>query len=333
MGNSTTSNEPYGDGDTNASAAVSAEQKASRAATLQVIREGTPAQVQQAFADSEARGDIVRATEWDDTDAEESEPEDAMDGELSLADEDDSSHEGWDDDPSFRPDVASRPGECENVEDEIAQDTVFELLIRDGICRLERPQWMRCRAASPRGQDELDEGNRRLLLLEGVAQWLNEHRREFLQNADPWFLGCEALAELRVGYASVSPGDFLDLANLRSIAGESLFSRNKKATALSWEDGTQSLEFLFGDEARKAWVANAVAQFAVESGLKLSIERLKKVEGITVPKKQRGKAALSGQSVDALDLGQFIVRANFMAGTKWENVLTAYRERLNSSIQ
>ena len=291
--------------------------QAAQAAYMQTLREGTPLAVQEVMTDYEAAGDIVPDTEGDDEDISKSKNEDTMDGEIDMRDVDEPAPEGQDDNPSFQPDVAVSPSGRENLNDEIEQDAAFELIVRDGVCRFERPKWMRWRSTNKRGRAALDELERRFLVLERITQWLNTYRSLFLKNPDPWLLGCNALAELREGLASVSPEDFLDIATIRSLGGDSLFSRNRRATVLSWVDGTLSLDFLFGRDARMAWVANAVLQFAGDQGFQITDAVLSRRKKITVPKNKKAKNQLLAEDADSLDFGSLIARANLMADTKW----------------
>jgi hypothetical protein len=306
-------------------ALASPEARARRVASLQTIREGTPLDVQQVFADLEATGDIIRATEWDDEVAEVS-LDGAMEGDLS--DEDDPFQEGLDDDPSFRPPAATKPAADEDFEEDIDQQGSFELIVRDGRCRFERPRWMRYRATNPLAQDWLDDADRRFRLLERIGEWLNEHRPDFLKTPDPWWLGCDALAELKQGHASVSPHSFLELSGIRTFASDSIFSRNTNQTVLAWEKGTLPLDFLFGDEARMAWVANAVAQLATEKGRRLDENELKRLQDLTKPKHKKSKQFIMTASSSALMFDEVISKANLIAATKWADVLKTYWSRI-----
>lgn len=310
----------------------SPDSKAWRAAVLQSLREGTVAEVQEVLADLEAAGHISRDEDPVEEETHELGSDDGTDAEIDLADEDAAFIEDWDENPTTRPDAAFSPTSDRGEEDERPEsEPVIELVVGDGVCRVQRPIWMRFHARTPFGQDSIDDFDRRFSVLEHMAGWLTQHRGNFLLEPDPWHLGCEALNELREGRASVSPGAFLQLTGIHALAGDSLFSRYTTGCVLAWEHGTLQLDFLFGREARMAWVANAVAQLAAESKSKLSDDVLERFQHITVPRNSKEKNRLMGREIGSLDFGDFIARANLMAATKWTEVLATHRAQILQS--
>lgn len=306
--------------------------RAARAAALQTIREGTPDEVREAFADLEALGDLKPDIDWDESDEESNDDsEEQLDAEMDASDEDDPFLDGWDDDPSDEPDAPlhAAPTQDEPGE-ELEVGAKWQLTVSDGKCRLERPHWIHWWPTSKDGKVALDDVERRMQMMERIALWLTKKRSAFLHSPEPWLLGCDAWSELKKeGRAPVVPEQFLDLAGISDLAGGSLFSRYRRAILLVWTDATMPLDFLFGREARMAWVANAVRQAALELGQKVD-EIIESNKDVTKPKKGSARRALARTRLEHLDWPDLIGRINALADTKWADVLAAYRTRMTA---
>jgi hypothetical protein len=294
---------------------------------MQTAREGRATDLIALLADLEDSGDVIRGPEA--TDFDSADLEDALDAEIELSDDDDPRLEGWDETTDDNSDGAFVPSKGIVTEPESVELPMrIELLVADGCCRVHRPSWMRAEPRTDSGQEFLDEIGRRFDVLSDIGGWLSLNRKAFLATPDPWLLGVEALNEMRRGHAPVSPGSFLALTGLDKLEAPSQFSRHTTDCFLVWKDGTLPLDFIFGPEARMAWVANAVVQFAAHQGNALTESVLDRFKTITKPRGANAQTLLSSKPVDHLDFGEFIAKANLMANAKWTDVVSAYHPRL-----
>lgn len=308
-----------------------AASQAARAAALESIREGSPEQLEEAFADLETLGDVTPDVDWDELAANESSDPDEQ-AELDISDDDEPFLDGWDVDPLEQPEVALTLGGGGSESDEdLGTGSAWQFLVTpEGICEFARPhlsRWMRYRPASKAGKDAIGDAERRMQMLERIAAWLTSNRMAFLLNPDPWLLGCDAWKEFKEGTASVVPGHFLVITQLGELCGQSLFSRYRRASSLIWQDATMPLDFLFGREAKAAWVANVVVQAATELGQPVA-RILDQCKRVTRPKLGSRRRVLSRQQVEHLGWADVIARANDMADTKWSDVLAIHGDRM-----
>lgn len=305
-------------------------------AEAQSVREGSPTVIATRLADRERTGDIRRGPEEEEPFPEDMMDADDFDAELPLDDEDESRLLDLDGDVEDGAAAVGLPAGGSFSDAVPGGDAayLFELRIsEDGACAFLRPQSISGEATTDNGEEEFEEIERRFLMLEEVAAWLTKNRGDFLRRPDPTHLGANALSEMEKGLASATPGGFLLLSGIsqrqqkeqgiKADSVESLFSRYVKATALVWEDGSpMPLDFLFGAEARNAWVACAVRQFFEKIKRPLTTpEAIDRLRGITVPKDRSKKKALAKASLTSLTQPEFVARANQMAGTKWEDVM------------
>ncbi|MEI8309215.1 MAG: hypothetical protein WCH98_00505 [Verrucomicrobiota bacterium] len=302
-----------------------------RAAALEAIREGTPDQLDEAFADLEALGDVKPDVDWDESAAEQSE-DPSEQPEMDGADEDDPFHDGLDTDPFERPEAPLlADGAGDESDDDLGIGSTWHFLVSpEGQCEFARPhtaRWMRFRPTSKAGKDAIDDAERRMRMMERIAEWLTEYRKAFLCDPGPWLLGCDAWNEFKNGKASVVPGHFMEIAGTLDFCGQSLFSRYRRAALLVWKDATMRLDFLFEKEARLAWVANVVVQAALEFKEPLAgiLDQCKKV---TRPKLGSARRELGRHKVEHLDWADLISRANDMADTSWSEVLAIHKDRM-----
>ncbi len=306
-----------------------------RAADAQILREGTPADLAVRLADREARGDIVRAIEDVDLPPEDALNAEALDAEIDLEDDDLTTLEDLDGVSPVDGIVGVLPGEPFSSDDFPGDDPErLELRVEDdGRCWFLRPPWIRDEAVTAAGQGDLDEIGLRIRVFDALAAWLQRERPEFLAKPEPFALAKNALDEMRQGTPSVVQGTFLILSSIGSeIAGSeggrkkestarSLFSRYSSAASLVWRNGGLPLDFLFGREARMAWVARAIQQFFEGRGKALDRDRFVELRGITVPRTRQGKRALAAMSITSLTIREFVARANQMVGTNWSEVM------------
>jgi hypothetical protein len=320
------SNTPEPDGSPQSD--TSSDTKTARAAALQAIREGTPDAVASAFSDLEALGDIEPDFDYDVKDREDDEDrEDDLDTEQDRGEEDDPFMDGWDSDPFISPDTSLRIGaDAEEPDDGLSIGSAWQIMVSDGECNLETPQWFRWRPTSKTGKVALEDLERRMRIMQRIASWLNQERKDFLHAPRPWLLGCDAWEEYQRGLASVVPGQFLELVELSELCKDSLFSRYRSATVLVWEDGTLPLDFIFGPEARMAWVANVVREGVVRTGREME-SVLKEFKRTTVPRTTKQRRELSNSDPGSLDFGEFISKVNALAGTKWSDVIKMFKEQ------
>ena len=306
---------------------ATAESKQEWAARMQLVREGSMLALRRLFADQEAHGHITRQPDQIAFDSEDLVPSDALDSEVELGDEDDfkADTSEWD------LDRLAGPGQ--SAEDAMFLDDAgvgveqkFEILVSAGRCQLHRPRWMRAEACDERGEEFLDEVSGRLSVLEDLATWLSKARADFLEEPDPWNLGVTALSELEAGDPSVTEEGLQKLAALRTTQ----FTRYKRHCVVVWEDGSMPLEFLFGAEAKSAWVANAVVQRSLRINDPITAASLERVRKLSLPKDSPGKKALLGKPVHALSFSEFIKRACLAGGSSWVSVLTSYESHLTT---
>jgi hypothetical protein len=285
------------------------------------------------LTDLEELGDLVADIEWDDSqeDRVESEDGDLLDSEIDSNDEDEPFLEGWDTDPLAIPEAPIlADGKGERSDDDLEMVPMWRFMVKDGECRFERPTWLRWRPTSKSGKDAIEDLERRMQMMERIASWLTEHRRDFLLNPDPWLLGGSALSEFEEGHPSVVPGHFLVVAQVSELCQESLFSRYRRASLLEWENATLPLDFLFGPEARIAWVANVVVQAASRAQKPLE-ELLKDHMRATKSKGRAKRDELASKKARFLDWPQVIARATDLAGAKWTEVLQNHGTRMLAS--
>lgn len=316
--------------------AKQAQQKL-KAAEVQKLREGTPAVIATLLADRERSGDLNRnPEEIEISDADTMEKE-AHDADLELGDEDEAVLDDLDGSGAAGDGDAYCPGASFLSESSEGDEPVhYELRIeKDGTCRFLRPTWMAGQAMTDDMDEEFDEIERRFQMFDDIASWLTKMRQKFLRHASPTALGVNALEEMNRGLPSVSPAGFLELSGIKERMSaelgiteksvESYFSRYSTATNLVWEEGSRlPLEFLFGIEARNAWVACAVKKFFAEKKQTLNKERIAALRGITVPRLSADKEGLASVSLTSLTQPEFVARANQMAGTRWDEVLQSH---------
>lgn len=321
-----------------ATRAATEESKAWKAAMLQVVREGTAAEIAAHLTDLEAQGDITRLPEESPLDVEAMENGEAIDAEIALDDADQSLLEDVDRTPDGFIAVPRHPGQTFFGDDDSPEQFLdTELRVENGRCWLQRPYWMCYEALTKTGEEVLDEIGTRFGVLDAVGKWLELNRKDFLNKPEPVALGVLALEEMNRGLPSVSPSMFLRLSGIEAritrLAGvdakkatdiEGLFSRYTTGCHLVWNTGSLPLDFIFSIEARKAWVASAVLQECEHSKTPLTRARLDKYRHVTVPNNSEAKEALNSMNVSSLSFPDFIRRANCLAETKWTDVVRSY---------
>jgi len=302
----------------------------------QILREGTPAAVATRLADRERSGDIKRKPEEIKIAEEDLIPEEYLDSEVSTEDEDDSLLPDLDE-PSTDWEgggEALTPGASFlGQEIEETENGSYELRVDDdGRCRFDRPNWFADVAMTDKGEEDFERTDFRFQMFDAVAEWLTRYRAQFLKDPVPEGLGVQAYEEMKKGHAAVSPGGFLELSgikkqiaddlNIQQRSVESDFSRYATSCSLVWDDGSPlPLVFLFGSDARMAWVACAVRQFFAAINVTLNPDTL---QGITVPKTKKDKTTLASASLASLTQKEVVARANLMAGTSWAEVMDSY---------
>lgn len=309
---------------------TSAAAQAARAAALEAARSGDQIAVQEAMATLVAIGDLKPAADYDDFESDDGEDSQEESPEIDFKDEESPHMEDWDRESGERPTASLQAdGSGREEQEGIEKSRPWRLIVEDGTCRFERAEWWKNNGANKLGWDWLNDTERRFLLFEEIAEWLTEERREFLLDPNPWHLGCNAVGELREGWASVSQSDFVSNTGLDKLAGPSLFSRNNKEIVLVFADGELPVDFLFGPDARMAWVANAVKGMATETGRKM-VDVLTTYKGATVPRGE--KKRLQQTSLDDLDFGGIIARACAIAGEnqpiKWSGVIKRFKNEM-----
>lgn len=312
-----------------------------KAAVAEVLREGSPAMIATRRADREQKGEVRRNLDEVEITPEDLMDEEAMDSEIEMADEDDADLDDLDESENWGGSRSVRPAETfyrENFAEDGEDDEPARFEIRveeDGeavSCRFDPPGWMRGEAASDEAEEDLDQLDHRYGMFDQIAAWLTTHRPAFLKNADPVALAPEALEDMEASRSPVTPAGFLELSGIRdrvvaeteieAKSVDSLFSRYCSATCLVWEDGsTLPLEFLFGHEARNAWVACAVKQLFKSKNLSLDAKRIDSLSKITVPKRATEKEKLRGKAFTSLNQKDFVAKANLLAETSWKEVV------------
>lgn len=304
---------------------AAAESKAWKAARDQIIREGSPLDLQSIFAEQEARGNIVRSSEESDFDPDDLESTDALDAEVDLSDEDGVQNDDFESAPDGFSGVGIFPDHLDDGEgSQVTMGAKFELLVSDGRCVVQRPRWMRARALNDDGEEFLDEVGGRMGVMEAVGRWLTETRPAFLQEPAPWHLGVDALKELEQGMPSVTEKGFQQLSGIKG----SQFTRYKKHCFLTWEDATLPLGFLFSSEAKLAWVANALIQRSEKLKDPITKKILDRVKSLTTPKGKPKTDSLKAKAIGDLGFSEFIQRVNLDAGTAWSQVLEQYENEI-----
>lgn len=300
-------------------ASASSAAMAYRGVLLTGVRQGTPQQVIQMLERLRADKDV----ELDD-DAELSEiaAEDAdlpSDADLDLRDEDDPNDEEWADDG---------PDQEEDAMSAASSSDRFTLIVQGATCRLSADGRFFYRPRTPLGQQVLYGLDIRLRTLSRTAQWLTDKRPQFLQSQNIWDLGCDALRELSDRRPSVIQQHFLRQLPEGENLSEASLSRYVRATQIVWPNGSGELSVLFSDSARRAWVANAVRQFLEARGEPVTPQILDEYASATAARSKNGRDRMLQRRVDRMDLPSLIATANMLAGTKWADVVSEYRNRL-----
>lgn len=306
----------------------SASAQAQGRARVETIAKGTPDEVQEVCADLETRGDLVPDIDFEPEEDGDEDRDELLNSEIDNSDEDDSFVDGRDEDPLDPPDAQLRAVSRDSeADDDLSIGSTWHFIVQDGVCSFERPHWIRWRPTCKNGKDALGEIERRMQMMDRIASWLTSNRGAFLRNPDPWLLGCDAWKEFKEGHASVADGHFVEIAGISDLCGKSLFSRYRRAALLEWEDATMPLDFLFGPEARMAWVANAVKQAATEYREPVG-DLVSCHEKATKPREGRKRRELAKTKTKHLDWPNLIAQANALARTKWDEVLKTYRHRM-----
>jgi hypothetical protein len=247
-----------------------------------------------------------------------------MDADMDLGDEDEPSTEDWGDE-----------GAVQSGSDEDSEPSTipfaprcFEIVVTDRTCSV--PVDGKCirSARTPLGQQALYELESRVWALRRIAVWLTERRVDFVCNRDLWHLGCEALDDVKCGRTPVEQKSFLHCAGLEPKISEESLSRYIRATDIAWTDGSAPLDILFSDGAKRTWVANAVRQFVMESGEAVSDAVLDEYASVPVNRSAARRRRLAQMAPESLDLPTFIEKANMLAGTRWQDVVSCCRGRL-----
>lgn len=302
----------------------SPESQAQRGVMLRTVREGTPLQVEQMLSDLGAWGDVAPDEDivQDEMDADECLLE--MDADMGLGDEDEPSKEDWEDDgvvltdgdadndPSTSPFAARR----------------FEVVVTDGVCSVPVDEKYIRSARTTVGHQVLYELESRIWALRRIAAWLTERRGEFLRARDLWHLGCEALDDVKNGRIPVEQKSFLHCAGLESRVSEASLSRYIRATDIAWTDGSAPLDILFSHRVKWIWVANAVRQFVTEFGETVSEAMLDEYASVPVNRSAARRRLLAQMVPEESDLPTFIEKANMLAGTRWQDVVSCCRVRM-----
>lgn len=300
-------------------------------AALQAIKEGTPDEVAEAFAMLEAFGDVEPDIDW-----EESAPEDlddyadALDAEIDSSDDDDPFLEGADDDPLEVTDVPLVSDD--SAEWDLEMTTGWRMTVdEDGVCKFARPhapRWVRMRAKSKGGKDAIETAERRMRMMERIAEWMTENRSEFLLEPEPWNLGLNAWTELKEGRSPVVPGHFQAIAQIDGLCGDaSTFSRYRRAMVLVWSDAIMPFDFLFDQPAQTAWVAQAIRKAALEAGAPV-LDVLDQCRKARKPRLRAKKRELTEAKIEHLEWPEIAARASDLAGVKWDDVLKLWEKRM-----
>ena len=303
---------------------TSPKSQAQRGAMLAPIREGTPLQVEELLSQLEASGDIGPYEDIinDEVAADEAMLE--MDADMDLSDEDEPIAEDWGDEGAVLSD-----GDVDAVPSTNPfAPRRFEIVVTNGICSVPVDEKCIRSARTPLGQQVLYELESRIWALRRIAAWLTERRGEFLRTRDFWLLGCEALADISNKQVPVVQKSFLRVTGLEPRVSEASLSRYIRATDIAWTDGSAPLDILFSDDAKRVWVANAVRQFVKETGESVSTEMLDEYASIPVNRSADWRRRLAQMTPEALDLPTFIEKANMLAGTRWQDVVSYYRDRI-----
>lgn len=306
------------------------ESQVERSARTQSLREATPIQWQGKLRVAESEG-LVSAYPDDESSVDEDLDLPDTEGLSDPYDEDDSSAPDGNDDFDKHEGEAFVAG-CDSEQTGEVGDSaaMFTLKVDDsGICRLQIPSWFRYKKSHPSGQETIDEGHDLLATLEKIADWLTRYRPEFLKSAHPWDLGVNALDELKKGMPSITENGFMQLAEI----SDSQFNRHRRHASLHWSDAHMPLRFLFGDEAKCAWVANAIVQRRQNTKEPITEETLEKWASIGLPKEKVAKNRIKGIRIDGATPSELIQKACLSAGVTWDDVVTRYRDNILGVFQ
>jgi len=254
------------------------------------------------------------------------EERDDLDSEIDLRDEDEHSDESSSAESIGEDAIHADESDTDGLP--IENQSMFTLQVMDGTCRFVVPHWFRFHDPSSEANEWLKAAHQKFDDLERFAQWATNKRPEFLLTADPWDLGCNALEELQNGSPSVTETGLTKLAGI-----EGQWNRHQRDAYIVWEDGEIPLGFFIGQNAKRAWAAQAFTQFHKNENTPITAVILDQSEGITKPKTAKGTANLRMGSLDGLDADELIARICVIAGVNWNEVLTAHRQHILQSFQ
>ena len=250
------------------------------------------------------------------------------DADLDLADEDDlPSDEGTRSLDDLEGESFSLGGADADFPDQSPMghdgiESTFRLVVTGDRCRLEIPKWARGRMMEDASDDSLKEPFDRLTSFQRIAAWLMDERKEFLRDPQPWNLGAGAYKELKAKTPSVTEDGFLKLLDMESVQ----LNRHKRHCTLVWEDGTLPLDRLFSQEAKRAWVANALIQRYRELDDPITKKSLDGVTDLTLPKQSVAKLGRLGGNLNVLSFQEYIQRACLEVGVPWSTVLENHHD-------
>ena len=301
--------------------------QAQRGAALEFVRTAGPKDVARMLARREAKGEIVANDDLS-ADNRHLEFDEAADIELDLQDEDLTPLEVWQH-PSGGDMNAVELGRDSDLDGIPPSDDYWELIVSDGACRFQSSEWAwKYDTTNQSHREELGEIALHSKVFRNLAEWLNCNRAGFLRSRDPWDLGPATLEEAE-RYCAVLQKHLPLLLGMPSVSEET-FSRFLPQCKLVWPDANVYLpvQFLFSQQARRAWVARAVVLFARKFPSGPLKERVEKHRN-TKTRRQRAIGASRGRlSIGATTLEEFIREVSKIADAPWEAVLSQYEQRM-----
>lgn len=304
-----------------------------------IILEGTQTRNKEKFDELVREGCYIR----DDTGQEiviDSKDLIERDSEVDLVDEDDIDFETWENrkrskKSNYQDDITLKSGSLVRKEEDAAilydnSHELYELVVEGAQCKFSIPDWVAgYRPRNPRGKNASYTFNLKFAIFSAISKWLEKDRPEFL-NGIKWLnLGPKDYDEVVSKRVTIIQESFLEVIldflrkNTNIIRlNSSVLSRCVNTAKIVWPNGSLPVKDLFGENARMGWVTRSIMLFMQRHGHSTDVI-INNYCNMKMPKGTAEKQKILNGNIDSMDVGQFIMYANIVAGTTWEKVLNS----------
>lgn len=266
------------------------------------------------------------------------------DSDIDIADEDDVDFEIWENKGKKKTgycpdDITLKTGNMTKVEEDDSplfdsSHELYELVVEGAQCEFLIPDWVAgYRPCNPRGENASYAFTLKFALFYAISKWLGKYRPEFLKSMNWLDLGPKDYEEAQSKQVSVIQKSFLDVilgffaknTNI-TMPNESVLSRCINTGKIVWPNGSMPVKSLFCEEARMGWVAKSIMLFMQRHGHSTDVI-INNYCNMKMRKGTAEKQKILNGNIDSMDIPQFIMYANLVAGTTWEKVLNTHFKR------